>query len=225
MVNVMEGGGCQVEEHVLCFRRELVPGHLSEAGVFHDDSLWRKISRRLVALPRSAAEKDYRFKQLVVYVVIRSENLYLTYKRTRDTYKGILREHYSIGIGGHVNPIDYGGMDAPEQYAIRMLRRAVAREIEEEVHIGATVLAGPRMVCLINDDSHDVGRVHFGTVWLAEISAPEACVTGEPGIGEIEFCTLAELRDRRTAFEPWSRLLIDYLWGEVIDRGSAGPDP
>ena len=201
-----------MEEQVICFKKELLSGHLNKSEVFYDKSLWHEILDNLQSTPRSIAEQDYNFKQLVVYAVIKSGELFLTYKRTSKTNEERLRNRYSIGIGGHVNIGDGSQLtlfdsDDNESFVLE----ALWREIREEINIKSKIAGEPELLCFINDDSDDVGRVHFGTVWLVEIENPEVSLTMEKGIGKLEFCSLNQLQTRKKQFEKWSELLIDYF--------------
>ncbi|MCK4771756.1 MAG: hypothetical protein KAT18_02460 [Candidatus Latescibacteria bacterium] len=203
-----------MDEQLLCFNRELLPEDLGVSSVFYDDSLWNRILDNLEIVPRSQAETDYTRKQLVAYILVRSGELILTYKRTPKTNEQRLRELYSIGIGGHVNVEDRSqfslfGSDAG--FNIEFIRDAAWREIDEEISIESKVVREPEIIGFINDDSNDVGRVHFGIVWLLEIEKPEVSAKGARGLGDLGFNTLPHLLDNKDQFESWSRLLIEYL--------------
>ncbi len=199
-----------VEEEVICFRKELLSGSLNKRKVFYDEKLWRHILDNLQSIPRSVAEKDYNFKQVVVYAVIKSGDLFLTYRRTSKTNEERLRSRYSVGIGGHINIADTTQLSLfNSDHKEGFLLEALWREIREEINIEAAILAEPRLICFINDDSNDVGKVHFGTVWLVKIERPEVSLRKERGIGKLEFYALQQLQNRKEQFETWSQLVID----------------
>lgn len=201
-----------MEEQIICFKKEFLLKYLNQSRVFYDENLWHHILNNFQSIPRSAAEKDYNFKQLIVYVLIRSGDLYLTYKRTPRAHEERLRQKYSIGIGGHVNTIDRNQLPLfNDDHKEGLLVQAVWREIREEINIKCKILAEPQLICFINDDSNNVGKVHFGTVWLLEISKPTVSTKGERGIGKIKFDDIPHLQAKKGYFEKWSRLLIAYL--------------
>ena len=201
-----------LEEQVICFKKEILSRHLNNAGVFYDEVLWHNILDNLQSIPRSVAENDYDFKQLVVYLVIRSDKLFLTYRRTSRTNEERLRNRYSLGIGGHINTSDSSQLPLFDS-GIRegFVLQALWREIKEEISIKSKVVGEPQLLCFINDDSDDVSKVHFGTVWLVELEKPEVSLRREAGVGKLEFCSLEELQLRKEQFEKWSDLLIDYF--------------
>jgi len=206
-----------VEEHILCFKREILRAHPNEAKTFYDEGLWQDILAHLEPKPRSVAEHDYDTKQLVVYVLINHEQTFLSYQRTPKTTETRLKALYSIGIGGHVNVED---QIQPSLFGTDEARwkdfvlQAVWREVNEEVQIQGTILQDPKLICFINDDSNDVGQVHFGVVWLVRIAEPNVTTRGERGIGKLSFRNLADLSSMSDGLESWSQLLVDHLLQE-----------
>jgi predicted NUDIX family phosphoesterase len=203
-----------VEEHILCFKREVLRAHPNPAKTFYDEGLWQDILAHLESRPRSAAEHDFNYKQLVVYVLINHAETFLSYQRTPKTEEARLKAKYSIGIGGHVNIQDASQLSlfgaAGERWNDFLLE-AVWREVNEEVQIQGTILRQPKLICFINDDSNDVGQVHFGVVWLVKIAEPNVTTRGERGIGKLSFRNLEELSSMSDGLESWSQLLVDYL--------------
>jgi len=207
-----------MDEQLLCFNSKLLPEDLGVACVFYDNSLWDRILNNLEIVPRTQAETDYTRKQLVAYILVRSGELILTYRRTPKTNEQRLRELYSIGIGGHVNVEDrsqFSLFSTDTEFNIEFIRDAAWREINEEISIGSRVVREPEIIGFINDDSNDVGRVHFGIVWQLDIEKAEVSAKGSRGLGELEFNPLLHLLANKDQFESWSRLLIEYLATEL----------
>jgi len=65
-------------------------------------------------------------------------------------------------------------------------------------------------VGLINDDSTEVGRVHFGVVHVL-FRTPEKVKKNEQVITQVEFVAIEELKKRREQMETWSQLCLDHL--------------
>ena len=201
-----------MEEQILCFRREILRAY--PAKTFYDESLWHEILAHLEPKPRSVAEHDYDTKQLVVYVLINHEQTFLSYQRTPKTTETCLKALYSIGIGGHVNAEDQSQptlFGSEEDRWKDFVLQAVRREVSEEVQIQAGNAQEPSLICFINDDSNDVGKVHFGVVWLVKLAEPNVTIRGELGIGKLTFRSLPELSSMNDGLESWSQLLVDYL--------------
>ena len=206
-----------MEEQIICFQKEILKGYLNKSLVFFDAHLWHCILENLQAIPRSSAETNYRLKQLVAYVIVVSGKAYLTYKRTKKTGEKRLSEKYSLGIGGHVNVGDRSRLllfdDAGK---IDFIKQAALREIDEEIKIDSDILVGPEIECFINDDSNDVGKVHFGTVWSLRLSEPKVSTKTELGISRLKFQKLHYLDVRKSSFEKWSQLLIEYFMQKEV---------
>jgi len=178
--------------------------------VLEDLSLWDQVAPNLVALPRDDVEGDFTYRQVVVYVVVRSGELLLSYTRPRGARERRLGARVSIGLGGHAEPQDVDSAAAlSDNYAL--LQRAVERELEEEVLIRAPIAAGPNLVGFICDDSDSVGRAHFGALWLVDITKPAVSARRGSGITGLTFTTAADLGRKRLQMEPWSRLVLDWL--------------
>ena len=206
-----------MDEQIICFKRKLISEHLPQSKVFYDETLWNHILNNLEILSRSKAETNYNYKQLVVYILIKAGNLYLTYKRTKQTKEKRLSQKYSIGIGGHVNIDDIKRLNLLNLNQ-KFILQAVWREVKEEININSKIMDEPELICFINDDSDDVGKVHFGVVWLLKIKEPNSTKGDELDLGELKFQDLPHLKRKKNYFERWSQLLIDYLIDRVEDK-------
>src|SRR5213082_4132034 len=154
------------EERVLCFERKL----FEELGVFQGLSLAIEkylpvvtSSSNTLYLNRSDAEQDKRYKQLIPYVLIICHGRILRYRRGRGGEETRLHGLYSVGVGGHISEEDHGLFSRDVGYQEGMLR-----EVREEVAIEQVKEA---TVAVINDDSTDVGYVHFGVVHIMQVSS------------------------------------------------------
>jgi len=163
-------------------------------------------------LLRSEAEQDPNYKQIIPYVIMACEGRYLNYVRGKRAGEGRLVGNRSLGIGGHINPVDDMPLfsnDFRDTY-----RTAVEREVDEEVNVetGHT----DTVVALLNDDSNEVGRVHLGIVHCWHLEAP-AVTRREQMITQMGFSSLSELREGRDTMETWSQLCLDGL-EEMMQR-------
>src|ERR1043166_2490158 len=153
------------EERVLCFKRQL----FEELGVFQGLSLDVKKFLPVVTAPsqitylnRSEAERDKRYKQLIPYVLVLCQDRILRYRRGRGGQETRLHGLYSVGIGGHISEEDHGLFTNALGY-----REGMRREIMEEI---AVPEVNESAVAVINDDSTEVGYVHFGVVHLMRVA-------------------------------------------------------
>lgn len=160
-------------------------------------------------IDRAAAEEDPSHKQLIPYCIFRCGDRILHYTRGKSGGESRLHAKISIGVGGHVNPIDTGnGRTGPDAY-----NAAVTREIEEELDLPEE--HQHRIIALLNDDSNPVGQVHLGIVHIVDLKA-DSVTSREDALTDLKFTPLSELNgplfDR---LETWSQFCIRYLSGEA----------
>lgn len=194
------------DERVLCFERKL----LDDLGAFQGLSvdIDRYLSgvtkpSHLVTRPRSEAEQDRRYKQLIPYVILISDDRVLRYRRGVGGGETRLHGLWSIGIGGHISDEDRDlfSEDALGYYD------GMWREVREEVDLEPLSEA---VVAVINDDATDVGTVHFGVVHVVNV-ASESVAGRRWGIVAPEFVPLdAAVRDSAN-YESWSRLCLENI--------------
>jgi predicted NUDIX family phosphoesterase len=157
-------------------------------------------------IPRSKAEKDPSYKQLIPYVIMTCDGKYLTYVRGKRAGETRLVAKRSIGIGGHINPGDDMPLFNDNFYEAYLT--AVEREVAEEVSVETA--HSDRVVALLNDDSTEVGSVHLGVVHYWLLDAPKVNKR-EQMITQMSFMTLTELHQLRNTMETWSSLCLDSL--------------
>ena len=191
------------EERVLCFPRKL----LEEVGAFQGLSMevdkylpvvtsWKQ----LVYLNRSEAELDKRYKQLIPYVLLICNGKILRYRRGKGGQETRLHGLYSVGIGGHISEQD-------SFFSNVGYHDGMQREIKEEV---AVEEVNESTVAVINDDSTEVGEVHFGVVHVMHV-ANENVVGHRSGIVSPEFIPIPEAVKNSSGYESWSRLCLENL--------------
>jgi predicted NUDIX family phosphoesterase len=207
------------EEQVLVIERKV----LDQVGMFQGlmfdvDQYLKQIFVPDVPryMPRSQAENDPNYKQIIPYVIMAHEEKYLSYVRGKRTGEGRLKGLGSIGIGGHINPVDDTPLfcsDFRDAYL-----NAVKREVEEEVHVDTQYT--DRIVALLNDDSNEVGEVHLGIVHCWFLDAPKVSKR-EQMITQMSFTSPAELQGMRENLETWSSLCLDGL-PQISELGKTG---
>ena len=197
------------EEQVLVIERKII----EQVGMF--EGLTFDVERYLARIfvpgvprfmPRSQAEHDPSFKQIIPYVIMTHAGRYLSYVRGRRAGETRLVAKRSIGIGGHINPADdmpLFNADFRQTYLA-----AVQREVAEEVAVETTY--SDRIAALLNDDSNEVGSVHLGIVHCWSLAEPKVAKR-EQMITQMAFMTPGELRDVRDSLETWSQKCLDGL--------------
>ncbi len=158
-------------------------------------------------MPRSQAEQDPSHKQLIAYVIMAYRGKYFSYVRGRRAGETRLVGNRSIGIGGHINPIDADNSSL-FAYLYDNYLTAVLREVAEEVSVETNYTDS--VVALLNDDSNDVGSVHLGIVHYWNLDAPNIDKR-EQMITQMTFMTPEELQQVRDTLETWSQKCLDGL--------------
>jgi predicted NUDIX family phosphoesterase len=195
------------DENVLVFPRSL----FEQLGVFQGFN--SDVNRYLPAildpknnsfLARAHAETNPAFKQVIPYVVITDGQSVLHYVRGKKAGEQRLVAKGSVGIGGHINDEDHTLF----AFGLQAFQDAVKREVSEELSIQGDFL--PRPVGLINDDSTEVGQVHFGVVHVL-LCTPDKVQKKEQVITQLEFVPIPELKAKREQMETWSQLCLDHI--------------
>ena len=197
------------EEQVLVVERKVVEQVGMFQGLAFDvkrylDKLFAQGVPRFI--PRSQAEVDPAYKQLIPYVLMACDGSYLSYVRGKRAGEARLINLMSIGIGGHINPADDMPLFNADFYETYLA--AVEREVAEEVSVDTSHT--DRIVALLNDESNEVGRVHLGIVHYWILDAPKVNKR-EQMITQMAFKTIAELQQVRDTMETWSGLCLDSL--------------
>lgn len=204
------------EEMVLAIRRSL----FDELGDFQ--GLNFDVARYLTPIlsrennffmPRSRAELDPDYKQIVPYVLLTHGGKILHYVRGKKGGEQRLVAKGSIGIGGHLNDADENLFS----YDQRSYLAGVRREVDEELIIQSGYQNHIR--ALLNDDSTEVGRVHLGIVHVFELESLQV-TKREAVITQLAFLTPGELRARHDQLETWSQICLDGFDRLIAEPGA-----
>ncbi|MBL8731025.1 MAG: hypothetical protein JNN13_01485 [Planctomycetes bacterium] len=197
--------------------------------------------------PRAIAEATPAWKQWIPYCALRCQPAgapgadqtgVLLVQRTSGQSEARLHGAWSIGLGGHIEPVDAEApLAGPDFFAASLWR-----ELTEELHLDLPPMP-PRLVGLINDDATEVGRVHAGLAYVLDLPLTVAEANRRVQVREISkmrggFAHLVELQrlwQDAARFESWSRFLIraEFLcspggdsssrpWQEPVDERDAG---
>lgn len=157
-------------------------------------------------MERPAAEEDPGHKQLIPYSLFHHNGKFLSYQRGGKSGEKRLVAKRSIGIGGHINPVDQSHDGLGET----MYFNSIERELAEELVMKGTHTQ--KVIGLINDDSNDVGKVHLGVVHFFELSDP-GVTSNEEAIQDLRWMAVDELIAARDQLETWSQICADHLAG------------
>ncbi len=207
------------EEQVLVVERKIIEDVGMFQGLAFDTD--RYLSSIFVQgvprfMSRSQAELDPSYKQIIPYVIMLHDDKVLNYVRGRRAGETRLVGNRSIGIGGHINPIDADNSPL-FAYLYDNYLTAVQREVAEEVSVETKHT--DHVVALLNDDSNEVGSVHLGIVHCWNLEEPNVGKR-EQMITQMTFMTPEELQEVRDTLETWSQKCLDSL-SEMIRRAKA----
>lgn len=151
---------------------------------------------------RSIVEREYEYRQIIPYAIVKYKDKYLLLKRKSAQNEERLHDMYSVGVGGHINKID--GLIGIKN----IIREGFRRELNEEVSIkcGYNV----NYMGIIRDNSTDVAKLHLGIVYMLDLK--------EDNINIIEVDKMSgsmkdynEIGQYYDNMESWSQLVYDNV--------------
>lgn len=156
---------------------------------------------------RGDMEEDPSYKQLISYVIIKSDkdDSTLVYKRLGGGGESRLHGLLSIGVGGHMNDVsEYDNIN--DKLSIN-----AERELEEEVGLAGDAVKDMEIMGLINDDDNAVGKVHIGLVLSVTVD-PSIVASKEADTLELNWEADEKLHSM-SPYESWSELIIRDAYG------------
>ena len=191
-------------------RQECIPDSGFRSGV--NSRLLAAIAGEGFFVPRQEAEHCDELKQIIIYLVLRHRQSLFVYQRVKATTETRLMHMYSIGLGGHINPLAGAlskdtaplGDDKDSLFSANL-----RRELNEEVRFRGYF--SYRLLGVVNDEQSEVGRYHLGLVYLVTCNTPEIKVRETDKLSGTLMpaaCAIAFL----PSMETWSALIIPDIW-------------
>jgi len=152
-------------------RKYLFPG-LSPHGFLAPDSLdLERLHQFLFFAERDYMEQHSFFKQVIPYLVLHrgsgDDTRVLAYQRRTKHSERRLGGLWSLGFGGHIEPLDRSEADTTTGGLVhRAARRELTEETGLELHDTALDAIG-----FINSDAEAVSSVHFGVVYRVDLNS------------------------------------------------------
>jgi len=195
-------------EKVLCIKKDLLPASWVQVktilpmGLDYFADTCSASGFEFVL--RSEAEKNASYKQIIPYIVLQTRGLKMTAIYNRQGSEKRLHDLWSIGIGGHINPID---RETQTQSFLQILMAGMERELTEEL-AQRPENELPLFAGVISEDITDVGKVHLGAVFRILTTTPEKF---RPGSELFEFTWEKTRRLDQLNLELWSNLALSLL--------------
>ena len=189
-------------ESILVVRREFLAPYLTEDfGLIRSGAgdILRVVNEKHEFHPRPEMEDDPTFKQIIPYVLLSRMGEILALRRLKKGGEKRLHGQISIGVGGHINPVDDAEGGA--------LRAGLRREVDEEVGVEHVLSLTPLGV--INNDLDEVGRVHLGFLFRMEVAGEVTVRETEKLRGE--FVGVERLREVYDQLEGWSQIALEAI--------------
>lgn len=172
---------------------------------------------------RPLAETTSAWKQWIPYCLLtcgdrdHGDLAAFAVQRTRGQSEGRLHGSWSLGIGGHIDAEDLAACAPGEVLDRELFRRALHRELSEELELRLPELPTPRLLGLLNDDTTDVGSVHAGLAYHVHLPMPLPAAqvavkvreTGKMHGGFTLLADLPTLWQNRNQLETWSQMLLE----------------
>jgi predicted NUDIX family phosphoesterase len=190
-------------EKVLVVKTEKLSKYIEgKTGLLKDDSdkVLDIIINEHEFIWRPDAEEDPSYKQIIPYVVLTQNDRIFATRRLNKGGESRLHGKLSIGIGGHINPVDETDPKA-------VLMRGLERELDEEVYIERRGELLPQG--LINDDTNGVGSVHLGLCFKMEVQGEVTVKETEKLTGQ--WYTLDELKAEYDNMETWTQIALSVV--------------
>jgi predicted NUDIX family phosphoesterase len=190
-------------------------------------------------LERTSAEQDPSWKQLIPYVVFGHllpppdpnevqvmrkppEPVEIFhYRRSKGQGESRLHDKLSIGVGGHINPVDVNPESANPSVPTMPIKsfdpkdaywRGLRRELDEELHNRHSVWSEPKLKGLIFDGSNAVGDVHLGMVHTILLDERAQIEPKDPNMADPDWSFVPSLQ-RMENLESWTEILLPHLSG------------
>jgi predicted NUDIX family phosphoesterase len=199
---------------------------------FHEDfaAAWAEEATFRPRDGEHSCERNESLLQIIPYVVVFRHDAdlqaqVLTYSRQPEIDEQRLSGKRSIGIGGHIEPIDFGITPLGTEPEIMLAelatfnpdvfwalcRMAALREISEELGITAD---DDNLQChtVIYDHTQPVGRVHLGVV-CTYYHEHDVHFPNNSELHSARFEPLKSLDKHDAAYENWSQMTIEEIQG------------
>lgn len=196
------------DEKVLCLNRDKLPpswvGKKTVLPLTLPGFIEQCTKSGYKFINRDQAEDDPSKKQVIPYILLQTHDLSQTAIYHRKGSEKRLHKLWSLGIGGHINPVDSKTANTPfKDILLEGMRRELKEELRERPEQDREVFSG-----IINEDKTGVGSVHLGAVFRILTRTPGAYVPG-PELFRFQWVKTKDLHLYETEY--WSELALALI--------------
>jgi predicted NUDIX family phosphoesterase len=225
-------------EEILVVKRDKLLSRVTLLTGFHRDNidkLLQNIHRFGYFINRSEAENDPSLKQIIPYLLIthQSNDIFMVQRLSTQIEKR-LHNKYSIGIGGHINPVRdkssqlddrdseinsnerkniSNGVNPVRNKTLPVsdvIKSGLERELHEELNLSTDYQY--TLVGYLNDDTNSVGQVHLGLVYQVMVDDITGVEVAEKGLMTGRFVSPTEIEQHYALLESWSQMVYkDFI--------------
>jgi predicted NUDIX family phosphoesterase len=194
-------------EQVLCFKRANLPEEwIQKKTILNlEEDLFFKICSLLdfEFKQRDSVENNTDYKQLIPYIILQTKDFKSIgiYKRKGSEQR--LHDLWSIGIGGHINPIDLNKKNSIKEIIIAGMNRELNEELSK-MHKNDK----PEFIGIINEEETNVGSVHIGAVFRILTDNKNDYLSGDE---LVDFQWIKTKNLANMNLELWSRLAFELI--------------
>lgn len=195
------------DEHVLVINQDFMP-QIVEKGFTPvkspiDHAVIDNLRYHAIFMPRYKVEYNPTFKQIIPYVIaVAPDSEIFTMIRTKGDPRLVGKA--SVGIGGHINPVD--------ENSDNVIMAGLDRELHEEICFGDTAYGKLIFKGFIYDPDNLVGKDHLGLVYILELANKEIAIKEKDSL-EGKFMKVEDIL-QNDKLETWSRIALESLWGK-----------
>ncbi|HEX9641422.1 MAG TPA: NUDIX domain-containing protein [Candidatus Krumholzibacteria bacterium] len=155
-------------QFILVVPRQQIFPRLSPQGFLPKEAVDLDLLREQVFFAeREFMEQCSHFKQLIPYITLTLGDEILCYQRQSKHSEQRLGGLWTVGFGGHVEPLD---RNTPQARELGLLEAAALRELHEETGLDVQ-FEMLHHAGLINSEQTDVSTVHLGLYYTADLGA------------------------------------------------------
>jgi len=170
----------------------------------------KNILKNFEYMKRWLAEENINYKQPLPYAILKTNDwrlfMYQRWWKTSEVWEKRLYDKISFGVWWHI--------EEDVKNASNPLLETLLREIEEEVWISSKNIDKIDLIWYINDDTNDVGKVHFWIAYIVTLNTDDVKID-KWELANWKFITEEEakniLNDKNINIESWSRIIMNVI--------------